>query len=86
MDFAKLIALQNGLPYKTDWLTEGKKNLAGFFVDNRNLRIFKASGRVKPRAQRLCNNRSHKDDCIKIKIKIAGLDSNNSCGTFRSQP
>lgn len=46
-------ALQNLLP------EEGKKNLA---VDNRNLRIFKdpLPGRVKPTAQRLCSNRSHK--------------------------
>lgn len=54
--------MQNLLPYL---LEEGKKNDAGFFVDNRNLRIFKdpLPGRVKPTAQRLCSNRSHKDDC-----------------------
>lgn len=72
---------QNLLPYL---LEEGKKNLAGFFVDNRNLRIFKdpLPGRVKPTAQRLCSNRSHKDDCR----KMPGLYSNNSSGTLRSKP
>lgn len=70
--------LQNVLAYL---LEEGKKNLA---VDNRNLRIFKdpLPGRVKPTAQRLCSNRSHKDDCR----RIPGLYSNNSCGTLRSKP
>lgn len=73
--------LQNLLPYL---LEEGKNNLAGFFVDNRNLRIFKdpLPGRVKPTAQRLCSNRSHKDDCR----KMPGLYSNNSSGTLRSKP
>ena len=65
-------------------LEEGKKNLAGFFVDNLHLRIFKdpLPGRVKPTAQRLCSNRSHKDDCR----KMPGLYSNNSSGTLRSKP
>ena len=65
------------LPYLME---EGKKNLAGFFVDNRNLRIFKdpLPGRVKPIAQRLCSNSSHKDDCR----KMPRLYSNNSNGTL----
>jgi len=65
------------LPYL---LEEGKKNLAGFFVNNWNLRIFKdlLLGKVKPKAQRLCSNRSHKDDCR----KMPRLYSNNSSGTL----
>lgn len=51
--------LKNLLPYL---LEEGKNHLAGFFVDNRNLRIFKdpLPGRVKPTAQRLRSNRFFK--------------------------
>ena len=69
------------LPYL---LEEGKKNLACFFVDNQNLRIFKdpLPGKVKPTAPRLCGNKSHKDDCI----KMPRLYSNNKSGTIRSKP
>ncbi|KAK4833115.1 hypothetical protein QYF36_015179 [Acer negundo] len=74
LDFLDILAL---FRVKESGLIEpGKNHLTGFFVDNRNLRIFKdpLPGRVKPTAQRLRSNRSHKDDCR----KIPGLYSNNS--------
>ena len=61
-----------------------EKELSWFFFVNRNMRIFKdpLPGRVKPIAPRLCSNKSHKDDCL----KIPRLYSNNSCSTIQSKP